>query len=249
MARKRRLERKVDQPPEFDAADFLRKEVSDAKLTFMTFIIALLFTAGSIAAYHAGGAAVGILLGFVGVIALPYLYPVFRVDLNELFPPKEGKLDEDEQKLERRGRTMRLVSQRFTFFFTWLAIFVIALNPPFADVSGPAITGLKATDGMNTWLLGQKEPGVITVNKTGPVSVVARLVDPSGIKDSSVKFYDKSAPGTPADMTLVGGSGTEKDYSVSVRLDQIGQTIRFYIVSQDSQGRSAQTPDFVIKSV
>ena len=247
MARKRRLERKLDEPPPFDAADFLRKEVSDAKLTFVTFTIALIFTAASIGVYHVAGGALAILIGFAGLPALKFLYPLFRIDLNRLFPPKEGKKTEEEEKLEKRGRSMRQVSQYFTYFFTWLAIFVVALNPPFADVSGPAIKGLKATQPSMQWNLTDGSPPTIKVTKAGSITIVVRLVDPSGIKDSSVTFHDKSLPSNPEFMKLAGGSGSEKDYSVTRTLSQ-GESIVFYITSQDmqAQGRSARTPDFKV---
>ncbi|HLF06766.1 MAG TPA: hypothetical protein VI893_06315 [Thermoplasmata archaeon] len=247
MARKRRVERKLDEPPPFDAADFLRKEVSDAKLTFVTFTIALMFTAASIGAYHAVGGALAILIGFAGLPALKFLYPLFRIDLNKLFPPKEGKKTEEEEKLEKRGRSMRMVSQFFTYFFTWLAIFVVALNPPFADVSGPAIKGLKATQSKDVWHLTDGTPPTIKVNKSGVITIVVRLVDPSGIKDSSVMFHDKSMPTDPGKMmTMTGGSGSEKEYSYLLPPLSQGESIRFYITSQDSQvqSRSATTPEF-----
>jgi hypothetical protein len=247
VARKRRIERRLDEPPEFDAADFLRKEISDAKLTFVTFIIAILFTAGSIGLYHAGLAAVGILLGFAGVIALPFFYQFFKVDLDALFPPKEGKLDEEEQKQEKRGRTMRMVGQRFTFFFTWLAIFVIALNPPFADVSGPAVVGLHATGSGGPWNLSAGDPPVIRISAEGSFLLHAKLVDPAGIKDDSVMFYDKASPDKPVQMKPASASGGVEEFTVPVTLSK-GETRTFWIVSQDSQGHASRSIEFAIKS-
>jgi hypothetical protein len=245
VARKRRVEVRLGEPPPFDKEDFLRKEISDAKLTFVTFLIALGFTTGSIGIYHAGSAGLAILLGFIGIPALPFLHRVLGFDLDRLFPLKEGKREEEEVKAEKRGRSMRMLGQWFTFFFTWLSIFVIALNPPFADVSGPALNDVLAREGKDTFPRDPASPSVIRVNRSGSFSIVVTLTDPSGIVDSSVRFNDL---GNTKSVTMIPGAGiaTHREYSTLVSLSGSGDSIRFTISSADTQGRSSTSTSFVI---
>lgn len=122
MARKKRKkEEEVDfEMPEFDEADYLRREVEGAKAALVTVGYAFLVALASYGLTLVGLAALGGVLGLLSLYGLKYLYPVARIDLATF------------DKKIWAGNAAVLI-------FTWLAFWILIMNPPISDLSPPVI--------------------------------------------------------------------------------------------------------------
>ncbi len=116
------------KPPEFDEVEFMKKEMRAAKTT----IIVVLWTVPSaILSYGLTLAGVAVVAGFAGLgmmFLLKWIFPILNVDISE-YKRKDW------------------IGHGATFFFSWLAFWILLLNPPFADLTSPVILGV-AVDGI-----------------------------------------------------------------------------------------------------
>jgi len=137
MAKKRKKGKEKEEeyefrPPDFSEKEFLKKELKDTKGALYTIMYALLFgaIAGLITIASSGLEIVSFLVVFVGMVSLRYFYDIVKVDTSEY------------TKKNWAGNIG-------TFFFTFLAIWVLMMNPPFADHSNPTIEKVRVyvTDG------------------------------------------------------------------------------------------------------
>lgn len=112
-------------PAEFDEDAFIHKEMVSFRTTTILFlwgIVAALVSWGLFAAVE--GAKVGWLIGLL-------VATVFGVSLKWLYP----RLKADIKHFGRR----EWLGTGFLFFFTWLAFFIIAINPPLSDFAAPRV--------------------------------------------------------------------------------------------------------------
>ncbi len=111
------------KPPEFDEVEFMKKEMRAAKTT----IIVVLWTLPSaILSYGLTLAGVAVVAFFAGIgmmLLLKWILPILKVDISE-YKRKDW------------------IGHGATFFFSWLAFWILLLNPPFADLTNPVILGV-----------------------------------------------------------------------------------------------------------
>lgn len=112
-------------PPDFDEDAFIHREIVSFRTTLILFVWGIVAAAVSWAAFAAlHGAAVGWLLGLaicaVCGYSLRWLYPKLGADIAHF-----GKRD--------------WLGTAFLFFFTWLAFFILAINPPISDFAAPRV--------------------------------------------------------------------------------------------------------------
>jgi hypothetical protein len=116
-------------PPEFDEVEFMKKEMRTAKAT----IIVVLWTLpAALISYGLSLAGVAVVAGFAGIgmmFLLKWILPLLKVDIS-------GYKRKD------------WIGHGATFFFSWLAFWILLLNPPFADLTNPVIVGV-AVDGIS----------------------------------------------------------------------------------------------------
>jgi len=127
MAKKRKKDKEPQEdyqfiPPDFDEKEFLRKEMRDIRTAFLTIVFAVIFgaVAGIIALASPDFALVGLIIVIAGMVALPTIYRFIKVDTSAF------------QKKHWAGNFG-------TFFFTFLAIWVMLMNPPFSDHAKPTV--------------------------------------------------------------------------------------------------------------
>src|SRR5712691_11623857 len=123
MARRKRREEEADWvAPEFDEIGYMRQEIQGAKAAVLTILWAvlgagvafLLYSVLPILAFFAG-----IAVGF----GLYFFLPLFGIKTDSF---------------KRRDWT----GHGITYFFSWLAFWIILLNPPFSDHTPPTIQGI-----------------------------------------------------------------------------------------------------------
>lgn len=140
MAKKRKKDKEEKEeyefkPPEFDEKEFLLKELRDTKTVLLTVAYAALFGAGAglISNLNEGLAPVGLALVLGGLISLKYFYPIVKVDVSQ-FAKKNW------------------AGNAAWFFFTFLAVWVLTFNFPFADHANPSVTDITVwvSTGTNT---------------------------------------------------------------------------------------------------
>lgn len=129
MAKKKRKDKEEQEyefkPPEFDEREFLLKELRDTKTVLLTVGYAGLFgiLAGVITGVDDRLAPIGFALVLAGLVSLKYIYPLLKIDVSEF------------QKKNWAGNIA-------WFFFTFLAVWVLSFNYPFADHADPSVTDL-----------------------------------------------------------------------------------------------------------
>jgi len=127
MAKKKKKDKKPEEeyeftPPDFDEKEFLRKELRDTRTALLT--VAYAIVAGMIAGLisMASRALIGVafLVVIAGIFSLKYYYRLLKVDMSS-FAKKNW------------------AGSIATYFFTFLAIWVLLLNAPFTDLADPTI--------------------------------------------------------------------------------------------------------------
>ncbi len=112
-------------PPDFDEDAFIHKEMVSFRTTTILFvwgIVAALISWGILAAMDGAqtGWYIGLLICATFGYALKFIFPLLGADIAH-FGRKEW------------------TGTGFLFFFTWLALFMILINPPITDVAPPEV--------------------------------------------------------------------------------------------------------------
>jgi len=164
MAKKRRKHEEEEEfkLPEFDEREFLRKELVGARIMLVTVVLAVIAAIVSYAFTLSGVVVIAFFAGLALVFLLPYIVKLFRT--------------------ETKGYTKRdWFGHGTTFFFAWLAIWVLLMNVPFADVTPPnldvKIEGGVYSNACACWQVN---------NTTVKFNVTAIATDNAGIKDVSI---------------------------------------------------------------
>ena len=133
MAKKRRKheeekEEKEYKSPDFDEREFLEEELLTGKATIMAALISLpigILIYMITAPMGQDNAWLGFMIGILGIGSLWLLFPVINIDVKKLKPRQWfGPIS--------------------TYIFTFLAIWILLVNPPFADHAGPQFIGIDA---------------------------------------------------------------------------------------------------------
>jgi len=200
MAKKRRKSDKEPEeeeyefrPPEFDEEEFIRKELSETRTVIFTVIYAVVLgaVAGLLSAADKTFLGPAFLIAIAGMISLRWIYPMFKIDTKAF------------QKRNWLGNIG-------TFFFTFLAIWILLLNQPFADLAKPTITDVTvwvdrpgASGGNNTTAIDYKLSGtagvyqwtprygesldhVIRANASYHLNLTAKVADNRALKNAQI---------------------------------------------------------------
>ncbi|MGD9962774.1 MAG: hypothetical protein AB7S97_02610 [Thermoplasmata archaeon] len=236
MAKKRKKEKENKEeyeykPPEFDEREFLLKELKDTKTVLMTVGYAAFFglVAGLVSNIDAGLVLIGFALLAFGAFSLKYFYPLVKVDVSTF------------QKKNWAGNIMY-------FFMTFLAVWVLMLNFPFADHANPSVnevtvwvdngTNQTAIDykfvdsaGSYVWIprWGEDLNTMIHASATYTINITAKVADNGDL--STVRISVNG--GNSATMSPEG----DHRYGYSLTGDEILSTsLTFTITATDSVG-------------
>ncbi|MGQ9587560.1 MAG: hypothetical protein ACUVT7_04165 [Thermoplasmata archaeon] len=242
MAKKRKKEKERGEeyefkPPEFDEKEFLRQELRNTRIALYTIGYAGLVgvAAGLVSMVSRDLLGVAFLLVILGIVSLKWVYLLLKVDV---------------KSFTRRNWAGNIG----TYFFTFLAVWVLLLNMPFADNSKPSIdkvivwverpqgtgtnlTGVEyewiSTQGVYGWVgLWGEDPGTLIradVNHT--INITARVVDNGALRSVQVSIETASSF---TDMNPIGDSR----YGYSFTGDQLSSSpsLMFYIRAIDKAG-------------
>jgi len=164
MAKRRKEEGEQQEPldfqiPKFDEGAFIKRERRNIKTLFISFLFGLLLAVicfgfwvllvGSFLQWE-----LVLLVGVVNMVWLRYIFLKLNIDLTEF------------------GRRGWLTSYA-TYFFTWLLVLLIFVNPPFYDAEAPHVD--------LAVLPGVQEPG-------GTVFFAAHIVDNVGVNAQGIRL-------------------------------------------------------------
>ena len=178
MARKVRLEKKEEESeevfvePKFDKREFIEKELSETKPLFISVLSGLIIgiISGAITISLAtedkplNGALFGGVAFFIGFVLVRIFFSLLKVDVSKYKP-------------------QQWLGHIAGYFFTWLTVFIILINPPFADLAYPTSSGIEisySVDSQN-WTIVPSE----TLNISSPIkiNVTAYITDNMAIKE------------------------------------------------------------------
>lgn len=243
MARRKRKEESPDWvPPEFDEVGYMRREIQGARAAVATIawavvgaIVAfLLYSVLPILAFFAG-----IAVGFGMYFVLPLL----------------GIKTETFKRRDWTGHGI-------TYFFSWLAFWIILLNPPFGDFTDPTIEGISVSPyhALYTGPLLCAAPVGGTVDLPNSSSggndslyILFRATDNAGL--ASLTVHVQPGSGTAFDPIPMPASGPDRceghqpsslprgSYNVTIPLGPSSYTVD--IRAADTSGRRI-TADFRI---
>lgn len=162
---KRRKEKDEDEDkpfkiPKFDEQAFIKRERRNIKTTFIAFLFAFLmaFVCFGFWALMGSNSAFRwplVLLVFIAnAVFIKYLFLRFNIDLTD-FTKKNWFVT------------------YAVYFFTWLLIFIVIVNPPFYDDEPPLVEVVA--------LPGVQEPG-------GNITIVAKITDNKGINTNDISM-------------------------------------------------------------
>ena len=162
---KRRKEKDEDEDkpfkiPKFDEQEFIKRERRKIKTTFIAFLFGFLmaFVCFGFWALMGSNSAFRwplVLLVFIAnAVFIKYLFLRFNIDLTDF------------------TKSNWFVTYA-VYFFTWLLIFIVIVNPPFYDDEPPLIEVVA--------LPGVQEPG-------GNITIVAKITDNKGINTNDISM-------------------------------------------------------------
>jgi hypothetical protein len=155
------------QIPKFDEEAFIKRERRNIKTLFIAFLLGLLIAVICFGFWALMGDnflrwELVLLVGVVNAIWIKYLFLRLNIDLTDF------------------GRKGWLTTFA-TYFFTWLLVLIVLVNPPFYDGEAPHAEVVA--------LPGMQEPG-------GTILIAAYIVDNVGINKAGIKFTITDPQGT-----------------------------------------------------
>jgi len=239
MAKKRKKDKKEEQeyefkPPEFKEREFLLKELRDTRAAIVSVGVAVLFgvAAGVVTALSRGLVGVAFIIGIGGLFSLKFLYNLMGIDISGF---------------TRRNWAGTVV----TYFFTFLAIWVLIINTPFVDLTDPGIdeltvwvsdgttiTGIaykESEGGAMTWMRtdnNESPVGLIHTDSSYTINITARISDSGGIASAELSYNGSASLFEP--MTKVGSGRYE--FSINGVLLSGRSNLAFLIHAKDKHG-------------
>ena len=168
MASKRKQkDMKADVPfelPEFNEKEYLEEQLKIGKGVFISIIWAVIAGVLTYFVYtlYPEDWRYIFIAGIIGLSSLYFIMPTFKVDLKSI--PKKSWFN-----------------FVFAYGLTWLAVVIIAVNPPFSDISDPTLENLTLEN-------QEYNPGMYE-NSTPTVQVRARIKDNYKVSGGTVEIH------------------------------------------------------------
>jgi len=172
--RKRMEERKEEleyKPPEFDRVGFVRTEVAVSKATVIAALLGIPIGLAAMFIQPVGGVGSGLIAGLGGMSILWLILPRF-------------KLGSESFKWTQWAGVLS------THFLVFLAVWVIACNPPFNDYASPTVGEVQVSWGWGSVYVNETASGntaKIPANVT-EVTITALVTDNVDILDGTVNI-------------------------------------------------------------
>jgi len=197
MAKKRKIkdqeaEEAGFQFPEFDRAEYERKEVRDGKLTIATIFYAAVFAMFSfvVALYGDDGTRLGVFIGFGGMFTLRHFLRLAGFNMEDI-------------------EIKHIVGYSMLFLFTWLAIWTVISNPPASDISRPSIETIEVREYVNGSWVRSDYP----VDGGETRRVYARVYDYGDLDTVTLEIWEGDTSVVTSEMTEFGDGWYYYEYT------------------------------------
>jgi hypothetical protein len=171
MAKKRKKGKEEEyefKAPEFDEEEFVRKELRDAKAILITIAYAVIIAFISYLLMFTD-ILLSFLLGLLAVVFLRHIYPFLKIDTSTF-------------------EIKNWLGNGVMYFFTWLALWILLVNPPISDFSDPRIDDAHGYVGSPGEWLPFNDTTKVQLEQGMNLSIGARVVDNTEIKTDGVKI-------------------------------------------------------------
>ncbi len=164
MAKKRRKqqrekEEKEYKPPEFDKKEFMETEVNVAKGTILAAILAIPMGLGAYFLMPYIGAGGGLLVGLAGIGVMYFMFVLVRLDTTSY-------------------KVTSWLGPISSYFFLFLAIWVLLCNPPFSDQAAPDIMEVRVnwdgTDNYTKVVASEFAGNIVAIPSTANLTLTIR---------------------------------------------------------------------------
>lgn len=225
MARKKRkVEKKEEEyewtPPEFDERAFLEKDIRDTRTLAVTVLSCVVF---AVIAYFVGTAvhfALGFVVLLVGLYSLRFIYQLAKVD---------------RENIETKSK----VSNYLLFFFLFMGLWILFMNPPFSDHTKPHIETVEIwvyDNDTHEWTLMTPENRGTLIHAGKVVNITAVITDNGDLKNTQINVHPSGEMGSFVNMTYV--SNDTFQYISAYDTGEI--TYYFVILAEDKAGNTNQ---------
>ncbi len=235
MAKKRKKGKEKEEeeyefiPPEFDEKEFIGKELRDSKAVIITVVYAILLgvVAGVISALNRSFVGLAFIVVIAGILTLKLVYEFMGIDT---------------KNFQRRNWAGNIG----TFFFTFLAIWILLMNTPFSDHTNPVVNNVIVwvDDGVtvrgleyhyeksnNSYWWGQVNatlPATIVMGSNQTINITAKVADNGKLRTVEI------ALGAANNYVAMNRSSVENKYEFRVPVADMKPT--FFITASDSVG-------------
>jgi len=238
MAKKRKKEKEKEEeyefiPPEFDEKEFILKGMRDSKAVVVTVIYAILLgvVAGVISVLNRQLVGLAFLVVIVGIFTLKPVYEFAKIETKGF------------QKRNWAGNIG-------TFFFTFLAVWILLMNTPFADFTNPvvgsvivwvdngtSVGGLEYmyADDNNTYWWQQVNasiPAVIHAGTDQTINITAKVADNGRLRTVEISVV------STANFVNMTRSSVDDRYEHVMSAVGIESSFTFFIRANDAAGNS-----------
>ena len=114
----------VFKMPDFDKKEYAKEEINRAKASVVPVVLGTVFGIISAIVFISLSSSLswplGAAFGILGILLIKPVFPLFRVDISML-------------------KKKDFLGHGAIYLFTWLVLFILLLNPPFADFTAPSV--------------------------------------------------------------------------------------------------------------
>ena len=194
MAKKKRKEEPEVEVPDFDEVKFMRGEMRALRVTVLVVLWAIpaALVSWVLTVPPLSVSVVAFFAGIGMLFLLKWVLPILKVDISE-------------------WKRKDWMGQGSTFFFTWLAVWILLLNAPFADLTPPLIVGVNV-GGVPVACGGTVSPNgyraILNVSVGDNVGVTSVTWQPSGSGANNMNhvggiLWNTSSPVPSTGITIV----------------------------------------------
>ena len=232
--------------PEFDEHEYIALELRKSKLAFVAFLFAILMVIITYLLYtvtHPDWRG-SIVLGLLAVAGLPFIVNLIKLDTTDF-----------DWKNWFGGGAI--------YIFSWLAFFILVVNPPFSDFAEPEIEinndnifYIKSTDGSNKWIHPNTNFTPPLMTNPVKIKIQVKITDNSAIDKDYVKIIIKPSILASQNITTFELKHLDGNlYEIFLELQNTNQTFnsgtyKYTVKAKDVNGHtSSKSGDFQISRV
>jgi len=228
IAKKIPVDEQTEEPvfkfPEFDEVSYVKKELKDTKGALIVVLLGVIFAVISFLLTLIQQPGIGFIVGLIGLASIKYVLTGVKVDTSSY-------------------KIKNWLGHIGSYFFIWLAVWILLMNAPFSDFARPTIKDIAVASitGTNTtWceLKNYTEETHAVVKNTSSVtalSISAFVTDNGGLR--SVKLVDKDG------REVAQGDKTDANryyWNISNINFRPGDSMRVTIIASDNAGNIAK---------